>query len=74
VIISKAYEDLMLVPISVTKGEALLNLYQAALNDQEISNNSFELVADSKLDRSKWAAYTIVANALLNLDEFLTKP
>ena len=74
VIISKAYEDLMLVPISVTKREALLNLYQAALNDDEINSNSFELVSDSKLDRSKWAAYTIVANALLNLDEFLTKP
>ena len=74
VIISKAYEDLMLVPISVTKREALLNLYQAALNDNEINNDSFELVSDSKLDRSKWAAYSIVANALLNLDEFLTKP
>lgn len=73
-VIAKAYQDLMLVPISLTKREALFNLYQSALNDTQLDMNSFELASDSNLDRRKWSAYTVVANALLNLDEFLTKP
>jgi len=73
-IISQTYEELMLIPITVGKREALFNLFQEALEDAEINDNTIELVSDSKLDRRKWAAYTVVANALLNLDEFLTKP
>ncbi|MFD2201547.1 PSD1 and planctomycete cytochrome C domain-containing protein [Shivajiella indica] len=73
-IIARTYEEIMLVPISESKTDALFKLYQAALEDNEINQITFELVSETEVRRKEWAAFTIVANALLNMDEFLTKP
>ncbi|SFT87458.1 Planctomycete cytochrome C [Algoriphagus locisalis] len=74
--ISYGYEKMILTPISEPKLAALETLHEEALaqyqkNPEELE--SFFGWEDQKIT-SKQAAMTVVANAMLNLDEFITKP
>jgi len=73
--ISKGYELAMTRPISKEKLAALENLYNTALqkfkNDKE---STCEMVGiDDEHNNPETAALVVVANAILNLDEFVTK-
>jgi hypothetical protein len=72
--ISAVYEKMVFQKLSAEKERALLGLYQAAL--QEFDYDRSPLISqDLPMElKQKWGAYTVVGNALLNLDEFLTKP
>jgi hypothetical protein len=70
--IAIAYKQLVFYPISEGKKKTLLELYTSAKT--EFSQDSMalsEFYADAK---PEVAAMGVVANALMNLDEFLTKP
>jgi len=74
--IAYGYQQCTLIPISQNKKKSLMDLYHSALiiyqNDREALE---DLISKDEKDRSpELAAYTLVANALMNLDEFLTKP
>ncbi|WP_057937675.1 DUF1553 domain-containing protein [Algoriphagus resistens] len=74
--IAYGYQKLVLNPISDTKLEALSNLYNEALieyKDKPDSLRTFFSIQD-KSTNPEQAAMSVVANALLNMDEFLTKP
>jgi hypothetical protein len=74
--ISFGYQKLMLTPISDSKLEALTGLYQSSYSEfknDSTAMNSFFKIEDVNTS-PELAAMTVVANALLNLDEFLTKP
>jgi hypothetical protein len=70
------YEKLILTPITPSKLTALKKLHQQAQAQYEAHpeelNDFFGL--KNKTVTSDQAAMTVVANALLNLDEFITKP
>ncbi len=72
--ITKGYEKATLSPITPEKLEALKDLYEASLsefdNKEAISGNFFTL---KEPPTPKQAALTVVANAIMNLDEFLSK-
>lgn len=74
--IAFGYQKLMLHPITPNKQRALQNLYDQALSN--FKSNPTDLSKFYTLEGEKptpeKAAMTIVANAMLNLDEFLTKP
>ncbi|MEX0315770.1 MAG: PSD1 and planctomycete cytochrome C domain-containing protein [Allomuricauda sp.] len=68
------YEKATLTKIIPEKLEALKELYNASLN--EFKNDNDSLVQFLHFDPSptaELAALTVVANAIMNLDEFLTK-
>jgi len=71
-----AYEKLLLQNISSTKLENLESLYEYAF---ENFNNHPETVeewlqfAPKEKQSASLAAFAVVANAIMNLDEFLTK-
>ena len=74
--ISYGYEKMILTPISEQKLTALEKLHEEAI--AQYSKNPSELDSffgwkDQKVN-SEQAAMTVVANAMLNLDEFITKP
>lgn len=74
--ISFGYRKLMLSPISDQKLEALISLYEnsyAEFKQDSTAANSFFKIKDIEAT-PEMAAMAVVANALLNLDEFLTKP
>lgn len=72
--IAQAYEAIFFQKLSEEKQKALVQLYQDALEDFEFEKSAF-IASDLPVSqRKKWGAYTVVSNALLNLDEFLTKP
>jgi len=75
VIISETYEKMLLVPITDSKKKSLLNLYEEALaNYQSRPEELKEFLQDKQVNANpELAAYILVASALLNLDEFLTK-
>ena len=70
--IQTIYQNLMLLPISESKKANLINLYKSAKSnfdqDQKALGEFFP-GADSGL-----AALAVATNAMMNLDEFLTKP
>ncbi|MEO6188678.1 MAG: DUF1553 domain-containing protein [Ginsengibacter sp.] len=74
--ISKGYELAMLKPISESKLKALVKLYDKAYrqfkNDKEKMN---DIVSDNSPQRNnpETAALVVVASAILNLDELITK-
>ncbi|MBW7892984.1 MAG: DUF1553 domain-containing protein, partial [Chitinophagaceae bacterium] len=73
--ISKGYEIAMFKPITPEKLQPLVDLYQQALgqfkNDQK---KTLEVLGEETDNRSpERAALVLVANAMLNLDEYITK-
>ncbi len=72
--ISVVYEEMVFQKLTTEKLKAFLGLYQAAL--KEFDHTVSPLVPQDlpENQKQKWGAYTVVGNALLNLDEFLTKP
>ncbi|SMD46373.1 Planctomycete cytochrome C [Aquiflexum balticum DSM 16537] len=74
--IAFGYELCVISSISQSKMEILHSLYKEALSEYEKKPELIaELIPDEANENSaELAAFTVVANALLNLDEFLTKP
>ncbi len=74
--IAFGYEQCILIPITPTKKQSLLDLYEIALSNYKNDPEALEeLISKDEKDRSpEFGAYVLVANALMNLDEFLTKP
>jgi len=70
--ISLMYQNLVYEPISKAKLATMLDLFSSAKETFEASPEEREkFYANSS---SELAALSVVANALMNLDEFLTKP
>lgn len=73
--ISKGYEIAMYHPVSKEKLEALMELYTTALQEfEKDKEKACEMINEGthQTDPSK-AAMVVVANAMMNLDEFITK-
>jgi hypothetical protein len=70
--ISAAYEKLILSPISEGKKKTLLALFTTSKT--EFSKDPSALEEFYPGAKPEEAAMAVVANALMNLDEFLTKP
>jgi hypothetical protein len=70
--ISSSYQQLVLSPISEGKKKAMLDLYHSAKT--EFTNDPKALEEFFPGAKPEVAAMAVVANALMNLDEFLTKP
>ncbi|HRN57195.1 MAG TPA: DUF1549 domain-containing protein [Agriterribacter sp.] len=73
--IGKGYELAMFHPISKEKLEPLLALYQQVLAQfKKDEKKTCEMIgADKSTNTPEKAALIVVANAMLNLDEFVTK-
>jgi hypothetical protein len=73
--ISRGYELAMIKPISKEKLAALQNLYNTALDKfRKDKESTCEMVGiDDEHNNPETAALVVVANAILNLDEFVTK-
>lgn len=70
--ISEAYRQVMLSPISEGKRKTLLALFASAKD--EFTTNPAALADFFPGAKPEEAAMAVVANAMMNLDEFLTKP
>ncbi|MFT3947485.1 MAG: DUF1553 domain-containing protein [Agriterribacter sp.] len=73
--ISRGYEIAMYHPISKEKLDALMELYTTASEEfKKDKDKACEMINEGsdKTDASK-AAMVVVANAMMNLDEFITK-
>ncbi len=70
--IALTYERMVFYPISEGKKKTLLELYAAAKN--EFSQDTAALTEFYPGAKPEVAAMSVVANAMMNLDEFLTKP
>ncbi|WP_163381278.1 PSD1 and planctomycete cytochrome C domain-containing protein [Cyclobacterium sp. SYSU L10401] len=74
--IAWAYKKLLLQPISPTKQQQLEQLYQYALDDfirEPEAMADWLQFADEENQTPELAALAVVANALMNLDEYLNK-
>jgi len=72
--IKKGYELMMYKPISPVKLRILSGLYNDALQEYKTNpKQASALLADSNKVKPQQAALVVVANAMLNLDEFVTK-
>jgi hypothetical protein len=73
--ISKGYERAMYKPIAAVKLDALEKLYNQALtNFQSDSDKTCEIIGQMDYHNNpQSAALVVVANAMLNLDEWITK-
>lgn len=74
--IAYGYEKLILTPISEHKLQTFDELYLAAQKEYESDSGKLEdffYIMDQTIAPDQ-AAMAVVANALLNMDEFLTKP
>tara|TARA_R110002020_G_scaffold42136_2_gene123757 strand:+ start:16812 stop:19544 length:2733 start_codon:yes stop_codon:yes gene_type:complete len=72
--IRKGYKKAVLSDISEEKLSALKELYNSSLSDfQEKPKNVKEFIPFETDTDANLAALTVVANAIMNLDEFLTK-
>ncbi|HEX5151288.1 MAG TPA: DUF1553 domain-containing protein [Parafilimonas sp.] len=75
-LISKGYEDMMYKPIEKTKLSALENLYNTAYTQfKNDAAKTCEMVGGMNTENTspETAALVVVANAMLNLDEVVTK-
>ncbi|GAA0879050.1 hypothetical protein GCM10009119_20180 [Algoriphagus jejuensis] len=70
--IALTYERLVFYPISEGKKKTLLELYASA--KMEFTNDTIALREFYAGAKPEVAAMGVVANAMMNLDEFLTKP
>jgi hypothetical protein len=70
--ISAAYQQLILSPISEGKKKTLLSLFASAKTEFERDSKALEDFYPGA--KPEEAAMAVVANAMMNLDEFLTKP
>ncbi|UWX55210.1 DUF1553 domain-containing protein [Maribacter litopenaei] len=70
--ISLGYEKATLSAIDSEKLEILKNLYDEAMNEFQ-SGMEMDFIGLKQKPTQKMAALTVVANAIMNLDEFLTK-
>lgn len=70
--ISQTYEQLVLSKISESKKKTLLDLFASA--KAEFANDPKALEEFYPGAKPEVAAMAVVANAMMNLDEFLTKP
>lgn len=70
--ISAAYQHLILSPISEGKKKTLLSLFASAKAEFERDPKALEDFYPGA--KPEVAAMAVVANAMMNLDEFLTKP
>ena len=73
--IAKGYEAMMYKPINSPRLNALLDLYNTSLSKfKKNENNSCEMIGViDKHNNPETAALVVVANAMLNLDEWLNK-
>lgn len=73
--IKTGYEEMMYKPIAANKLNALTSLYQSSLSKYQSNKKAATvLVSDSSLaSPTNRAALVVVANAMLNLDEWLNK-
>jgi hypothetical protein len=73
--ISEAYQQMMYKPISTDRLAALTTLYDTSLKAYGSSaRGNFSLVdSDDKAKKAHRSALVVVANALLNMDEWITK-
>jgi hypothetical protein len=72
--IAFGYETCSLIPISAGKKAILLKLFEEALSEYRENTERLNQLIPEKEISPEMGAYIVVANALLNLDEFLTKP
>jgi hypothetical protein len=74
-LISKGYEKIMYQSIAPQKLEALIKLYNSAYNKfKNDADKTCEIIGmNSSNNNPETAALVVVANALLNLDEVITK-
>jgi hypothetical protein len=71
--IKAGYRRLLVKDISDKKLDILMSLYQKALNEYSNDREALFKPAAAERHSPEAAAMTIVANAMLNLDEVLTK-
>jgi hypothetical protein len=73
--ISKGYEMMLYTPISTEKLQVFLDLYDTAFKEFEKDKDNISAMTggDKDLNTPAAAALMVVANALLNLDEVVTK-
>jgi hypothetical protein len=73
--IGEAYKQMMYKPISTERLAALTKLYDTSVKAKDpIAQGNFALVdSDDKQARAHRSALVVVANALLNIDEWITK-
>lgn len=71
--INNGYERLMFRPITPGKRASLEKLYQEALAHYQQNQEEAKALTAEKTANPELAAITVVANALLNLDETITK-
>ena len=74
--ISYGYSKLVLSQISKNTSEAMMSLYKQGLSEYQARPELLEKFFGFKNQKvtPELAAMSLVANAFLNLDEFLTKP
>ena len=73
--ISKGYELALYKPISIDKLSVLMKLYNESLQKfKKDKDKTCEMIGvDDKHNNPETAALVVVANAMLNLDEVITK-
>jgi hypothetical protein len=67
------YKQLLMRDISPKKLDVLLRLYSKVLNEYEKNTEAATTLTADEKGSPQFAAMTVVANAMLNLDEVLTK-
>ena len=71
--IKAGYKRLLVHEIPQQKLDILYELYQSALKDYELNKDAAIKFTADKSSSPQLAAMTVVASAMLNLDEVLTK-
>lgn len=72
--IAKGYELLMYKPIAAAKLKILNDLYQTALKDYQANPSKvLDMLPEDAGRNAETAALVVVANAMMNLDEVITK-
>jgi len=71
--IRAGYKSILIHDIADQKLDVLNGLYEDALKEYKADQLAASKLTADKNATPEWAAMTIVANALLNLDEVITK-